>query len=58
MQEYKYIVWVGGVSVYVGNIYDRAREHYNTWVEDVESHTNNLMNSEDVILEVIDEVCI
>ena len=56
MQEYKYIVWVGGVSVYVGNFYDRAREHYNTWVEDVESHTNNLMNSEDVILEVIDEV--
>lgn len=43
MQEYKYIVWVGGVDVYLGNIYKRAKECYDNWVD---------QGYDDVILEV------
>jgi|TARA_R100000455_G_scaffold30017_1_gene20661 hypothetical protein len=43
MEEYKYIVWVGGVDVYLGNIYKRAKECYDNWVD---------QGYDDVILEV------
>ena len=32
MDKFKYVVWVGGVDDYYTN-YDRAKEHYDEWIE-------------------------
>ena len=32
MNEYKYVVWVGGCDDYY-TTYERAKEHYDEWIE-------------------------
>ena len=32
MAKFRYVVWVGGVDDYYTN-YDRAKEHYDEWIE-------------------------
>ena len=32
MNKYKYVVWVGGCDDYYTE-YERAKEHYNEWIE-------------------------
>jgi len=32
MEQFKYVVWVGGVDDYYTD-YERAKEHYEEWIE-------------------------
>lgn len=32
MNEYKYVVWIGGCDDYY-TTYERAKEHYDEWIE-------------------------
>ena len=44
-QDWKYIVWVGGVDDYY-TTYERAKEHYDEWIE---------QGYDEVIIEKIEE---
>ena len=37
MEHFKYVVWVGGVDDYYTD-YERAKEHYEEWIEQGYDH--------------------
>jgi hypothetical protein len=58
MNEYKYVVWVGGCDDYY-TTYERAKEHYDEWIEQgydgVHLFTRKMMNeynNDDYFLQV------